>query len=195
MNKTMDITNEMVKKYEPLVHKLAHQMERTSNFSYEDLVQYGFEGLLTAFKTYRETEKQTFIQYAAWQIRYAILNANNNEGHLVKYSYYQQKKETKMCINSIDNDENTLQIEYTEGCDISSVRSVLYHELELKFSTRDCDIFYRTYGLKNYDYEKSKDVAKMYNISSASVTVINKKIIQYIKDNSKLMDIMSELLK
>ena len=191
----MNITNEMIKKYEPLVHKLAHQMDRTSNFSYEDLVQYGFEGLLTAFKTYRETEKQTFIQYAAWQIRYAILNANNNEGHLVKYSYYQQKKETKMSINSIDNDENTLQIEYTEGCDISRVRSVLYNELELKFSTRDCDIFYRTYGLKNYDYEKSKDVAKMYNISSASVTVINKKIIQYIKDNAKLMDIMSELLK
>lgn len=188
------VTNEQVMKYEPLVHKIAKQLQGSSNMPYEDLVGFGFEGLLNAFNTYRDNEKQTFIQYAGWQIRYAILNANNNEGNLVKYSYYHQKKDSGMSVKFIDNDDSSLQLEYESGCDVLMVRKQLYKELELNFSARDCDIFYRTYGLKEYDYEKSKDIAQMYNISSASVTIINQKIIAYIKHNENLMDILSELL-
>ena len=192
--KNEHVTNEQVLKYEPLVHKIANQLQGSSQLPYDDLVGFGFEGLLNAFKTYRNNEKQTFIQYAGWQIRYAILNANNNEGNIVKYTYYHQKKEQKMAVSFIDRDDTNVQLEYDGGCDVVMVRQHLYKELEMKFSARDCDIFYRTYGLKDYDYEKSKDIARFYNISSASVTIINQKIIAYIKSNETLMDVLSELL-
>ena len=37
----------------------------------------------------------------------------------------------------------------------------LYSKLEDKFSKRDCDIFYMTFGLKDYDVIKGKDIAKI----------------------------------
>lgn len=188
------ITNKQVKQYEPLVHKIAHQFEASSKFQYEDLIQYGYEGLLYAFKTYKEDKKQTFQQYAGWQIRYAILNANNTEGNIIKHGYYQRKTNKQLTINSIDCDDNYLQLEATNSCDIQKLHKTIESTIEMKFSNRDCDIFYRTFGLKHYEYEKSKDVAKIYNISNASVTLINQKIINYIKEDDELMDMLRELL-
>ena len=63
-NKTtdMNITNEQVKQYEPLVHKIAHQFESIATLPYDDIVQYGYEGLINAFHTYKDDKKQAKSQ-------------------------------------------------------------------------------------------------------------------------------------
>lgn len=190
----MNITNEQVKQYEPLVHKIAHQFENTVTVPYEDIVQYGYEGLINAFHTYKDDKKQTFAQYAGWQIRYAILNAFNIEGSIIKHGYYQRKTSKPLSVSHIDADESFLQLEADRSCNISYIREVLSKDLEANFSARDCDIFYRVYGLKQYDYEKSKDVAALYNISNASVTIITQKIISYIQQNEEIMEVLQDML-
>ena len=187
------ITNEQIKQYEPLVHKIAHQLTGIVTFEYDDVVQYGFEGLINAYNTYKQDMNQTFIQYAGWQIRYAILNANNSEGGVIKQSYYHRKNCGSLSIDYIDSDKY-YQLKYSENCNIEYILNFLEKKLSKKFSVRDCDIFYRSYGLKQYDYEKFKDIAEVYNISCASVTLINQKIINYIKSNEELMSILQDML-
>jgi lipopolysaccharide assembly outer membrane protein LptD (OstA) len=71
----------------------------------------------------------------------------------------------------------------------------LYSRLEDEFSYRDCEIFYKTFGLKEFDVEKGMDIAKQYDISAGLVSQKVSKIIKWIRKDNELCEQLSELLK
>jgi DNA-directed RNA polymerase specialized sigma subunit len=75
------------------------------------------------------------------------------------------------------------------------VFETLYTQLSSKFSARDCEIFYRTFGLNGFDEDKGKDIADMYGISRSLVSIKVNKIIAFIRNNEELVEILSNLLK
>jgi hypothetical protein len=56
------------------------------------------------------------------------------------------------------------------------------------------DIFYRFFGLNGRRREKSKDIAKSYNMSEGNIrnSVLNK-ILKFLRKNSKASDILSDI--
>ena len=199
---------QIAKQYQPLVYKIAHQQKNNTPLPWQDVLGFAEEGLAKALNDYKDGKGQTFRQYAGYQILYSIQNGINNEGHTVKFSAYMQQKAKEnggstWIMKSIDMrvDENG-----EEKCNIKepsvspevnshlSIMNELYQDLESHFSAKDCDIFYQMYGLKNYDFTKGIDIAKQYKCSAPNVTLICKKIINYIKSNQLLMDELATLL-
>lgn len=95
----------VVKMYQPLLHKLARQYNGKSNLSYEDLLSAGMEGFTYAMNRYGKRNKSTvddeaikgytFGQYAAYFIRVQILEAIKNESKTVREPVSYQNRERK----------------------------------------------------------------------------------------------------
>jgi len=61
--------DEVIIKFDPLVHKLAHRFSRVApQLSHEDLVQEGRIGLLKAIETYNPSFNTTFMTWAYYKI-------------------------------------------------------------------------------------------------------------------------------
>ena len=208
--------NELVLKYEPLVNKLTKQFVDKVHAPWNDIKSYAYEGLAIAMNTYdADKSSMTFTQFAGFAIRNNILTSLNNELRTVKLSAYAQKK----AIDSGEATFNTVSIEgdWTPGNDNGytgtlktkewmqlktdalfadgDVFETLYSTLEDNFSARDCEIFYMTFGLKEYDVIKGKDIAVHFNISRSSVSIKINNIIEFIRKDNDLMEILSNLLK
>lgn len=210
--------NALVLKYEPLVNKLTKQFVDKVHAPWDDIKSYAYEGLAIAMNTYdSERSNMTFTQFAGFAIRNNILTSLNNELRTVKLSAYAQKKAIEngeAVFNSVsidfvgaDNptasgynfasapktsDINKLSV--SAKFDDGDVFETLYSKLEEKFSPRDCEIFYMTFGLKDYDVIKGKDIAEHFNISRSSVSIKVNVIISYIRKDEDLMEILSNLL-
>lgn len=81
-NSSIEITNDFIKQWTPLVWRLAKQYRAIGDalrLDYEDLVQIGMVGLIEAAQTYDGRNGSTFLTYAFGSVRYAILNALNAE--------------------------------------------------------------------------------------------------------------------
>lgn len=221
MNKVMNTTeaNAFVAKYEPLVNKLTKQFVDKINVPWDDVKSMAYEGLAIALNSYDpKRSKMTFLQYAGFAIRNNILTGLNNELRTVKLSAYAQKK----AVERGDAVFNTVSIDYSNndnptnsGYNFSGapkrseidklstsdkwsdgdVFETLYSKLEDNFSTRDCEIFYMTFGLKNYDETKGKDIADYFGISRSLVSVKVKGIIGFIQKDNDLVEILANLLK
>ena len=98
--------NEIAKKFEPLVWKVARSFAGKSNFSLDELHSIGWEGLVWAMNKYgkkndksqasdEQVKGYTFQSWAAYCIRIAILEAIKDQGHLVRIPRSQQAKERK----------------------------------------------------------------------------------------------------
>lgn len=211
MNTQIDLINpiareSIAKQYQQLVYKIANQQKYKTALSYEDVVGFGEEGLATAINNYDPTKGQTFKQYAGYMILYYIQNGSNTEGHTVHFSAYMQKKardrgESTWIMSSIDNhvdddDENKRSMTPVadEKKPYDRVLPELYEAIEKHFSQHDVEIFYKSFGLKNYDVYKGSDLAKMYGCSGPNITLIKQKIINYIKKDETLLDELADLL-
>lgn len=76
-------TAELVDRYEPLVHRIAHdihQSQTAMNVALEDIQHYGYEGLLQAQQRFDPSAGSAFSTYAYYRIRGAILDAFRAEG-------------------------------------------------------------------------------------------------------------------
>lgn len=200
------LTDQQVLQYSSLVHKLTNQMVKLSPFSYDDVKGYAWEGLCIAFNTYNDNSTQSFLQYAAYQIKYNILNHGNSEGSAVSLSAYHQKKLKntnastyimKQIETRIDKHGeirfNIKEPSVNPYINKEYIYNELYSYLDRKFSKRELDIFYKTMGLKNYDITKGCILAKKYKLSNASITLNNKKILAYIRQNEELLDLLRDL--
>lgn len=208
---------EIALQYQPLVHKITNQWKDRLPLTQQDILGFAEQGLVVAINTYDPKKKnkntgkvgkQTFKQYAAWCILHEILNGANNEGHIVKMSAYHQKKRKESgsstyiykSINIAYDDEgeyrgNIPELSETDPyIGMSDVYNKLYTHIEQNFSKRDCDVFYRFYGLKNKEPEQGKKIAESYDISPCTVTLITKKIIKSIQQNPDLCEELEELL-
>lgn len=204
----------LIQQYEPLVNKITAQFVQKSKYGWNEIKSAAYEGLVLAFKQYDSTRSSmNFLQYAGFSIRNQILISLNNELRTVKMNYYNQKQaeqagmplfntvaidvycDTDKDSHTKNNREVVLNIQTNENFSNGDVYEYLYYRLEAKFSSKDCDIFYRVFGLNGYDYEKSQDVAKLYNVSNGLVSQKVKKIINYIKGDEDLKEMLAQLME
>lgn len=195
--------------YKNLMFKIVNQYSGKLPLSFDDIVGAAQEGFVKAMNTYKDGTSQSFQQYAGWCMRNNILTTANEEGHIVKFNAYQQKKakergESTYITQSISNiyeetQEDKLEIlgiedPEVDNLDEDEVFSNLFSWLEYNFSKRDCEIFYLYFGLNGRAQTKGIDIAKQFKVSAATVTVTNKKIIKKLKENEDLLSCLRNLL-
>ena len=158
----------------------------------------------------KETGDKTvsFTSYASYKIKFRILRDMSDYGRTVHMSKYEKKKwkeehgeDAELPSEfSIDNfhahngegepinfDEffglagksNGIDA-YMNAKDRKEMFSKIFQRLEQKFSSRDCTILYKVLGMNGYKREKTKDIAKEFNISSAAVSQVVDRIIKFV---------------
>ena len=206
--------NLLVQQYEPLINKITKQYSDKVKASWEDIKSMAYEGFAIAINTYDSTRSSmTFAQFAGFAIRNNILTSLNNELRTVKLSAYAQKKASEngdAVFNSVSieaswdsNYERTgvpkqkdmLNLRQEEKFSDGDIFESLYSKLEENFPLRDCEIFYRTFGLKEFEEEKGKDIAVYFGISRALVSIKLKSVITFIQKDEELVEVLANLLK
>lgn len=211
--------NRFVAQYEPLVNKLTKQFVDKIKIPWDEVKSMAYEGLAIAINSYdADRSKMTFTQYAGFAIRNNILTSLNNELRTVKLSAYAQKKAVERgeaVFNSVsidlsvkDNPTNSganyvggpKMTDWSNLCTSDKwsdgdVFETLYSKLEDNFPARDCEIFYMTFGLKEHEETKGKDIAEYFGISKSLVSVKVKAIIRFIQNDNDIVEILANLLK
>lgn len=196
------------RKYTPLVYKIANQNKDKTPLAYEDVLGFGFEGLADAMNTYEENKGQSFLQYASYRIYYFIMNGTNREGHIVSFSDYQQKKAKaegrstyifQRIVSKTDEhgDEHWNIPEPCVDPEKTSVGKALddiKKFVQTRFTKRDADIFFQTFGLGEKDDVPRVQIAKQYKVSSAAITYVNQRIIKAIQEDETLREELEDLL-
>lgn len=209
--------NRLAVQYEPLVNKLTKQFQEKTRMDWSTIKSMAYEGLVLAFNTFdSKKSNMKFLSYAAFAIRNNILTSIDNELRTVKLSNYAQKKsktrgETLFNTVSLDSvvgkdakgdDQKRKGVSsiYKNKCYESDkfsngdVYEYLYKRLGDAFGEKDLDIFYRSFGLKDHDIEKGKDLAQEYGCSEGLISQKNKKIIKYIQGDQELKEMLGSLL-
>ena len=206
--------NTLVQQYEPLINKITKQYADKVKASWTDIKSMAYEGFAIAINTYDETRsKMTFAQFAGFAIRNNILTGLNNELRTVKLSAYAQRKAAEngdAVFNSVSIEANwdsdsdhvggpkkkdMLNLRQEDKFSDGDIFETLYSKLEENLPMRDCEIFYRTFGLKDFEEEKGKDIAVYFGISRALVSIKLKSVIQFIQKDEELVEVLSNLLK
>jgi DNA-directed RNA polymerase specialized sigma subunit len=118
--------NELAKKYDPLVWKIAREFNGKSEFSLEELHAIGAAGFVDAMNTYgKKTNKSeaseeqvkgfTFTSWASWRIRIWILENIKDQGHLVRIPRSVQAKERQETGRNTKS--NSISVETPVGKD------------------------------------------------------------------------------
>ena len=213
---TIDLTttagrNAVAKMYTPLVFKIAKKYEGASTLDRAALISAGMYGLAQAIEKFdiERSNGKPFKTFAAAYIDNAIKTDMTEVSRTISTNWYGLKNGTAPSTNSLSsiltNDDGDYNDDHFaaladyddyDSKDKEIVFNELYKLIESKFSVRDCDIYYRYMGLKNYfgSKQKSKDIAKMYGMSEGNIknSVVNK-INKFIKDTPKAMSLMREL--
>lgn len=203
--------NKLVTQYQPLINKLVNQFFSKVSCSWDDLQSYAYEGFALAICKY-DVERSTmdFTQYAAYSIRNNILNSLNNELRTVKLDAHAQKiilEQGGSLFNTISidhksNDDDEIKCKkivldavVDEKFSNGDIFEYLYSRLEDEFPYRECEMFYRTFGLKGFDQLKNKEIAPLYQVSEGLVSQKMKKIVTWIKKDTELCEQLSLLFK
>ena len=202
--------NKLAIQYEGLVNKMTYQFASKIAMDWNDIKSMAYEGLALAIEQYdSERSSMNFMQFAAFAIRNNILTSLDNEARTIKMSAYNQKKAKEegitnykiridLQVNQPDDDSKAIKemvlgtyedAKFADG----DVFETIYEMLGEKFSDRDCEIFFRTFGLNGYEEEKCKDIAKMFELSIGMVSIVNKKIIKYIRSNENMCELLANL--
>ncbi len=208
--------NAVAKLYTPIVYKIVAQREGKSRLDKAELISAGMEGLAKAIRDYNREKagEQSFKTYASYRILQTILDEENSNSHTLSgTNWYAYKKEgSNLDTTSIDNlklgddevdtdrlaflavEDDLKWIDFTKT--EKEYWDMLFKALENKFSARDCNIFYRFFGLKEFwgKKEKSKDIAKSYGMSEGNIrnSILNK-MLKYILNDSKTRHIADAL--
>lgn len=208
--KTEQERNQLVNTYEPLINKIVGQFYAKVKCSWEDLKSMAYEGFVIAINKYdNKRSKMNFTQYAAFSIKNTILSSLDNELRTVKLSAYAQKRVVELgesTFNTISIDqpysgddemtprETVMGMYENEKFSNGDVFDYLYTRLENHFSSRDYKIFYMTFGLKGYDEMRGKEIAKKYGISEGLVSQRLKRVLEYIRKDNELCEMLSSLI-
>lgn len=203
--------NKLVAQYEPLVNKLVKQFSNKVAINWHEIKSMAYEGLALAIQQYDESRSNmTFTQYAAFAIRNNILTSLDNESRTVKMSNYAQKKaiaagESLFTTVSIDrsiradDEKKPLEVKLgmvsNETFSDGDVFEYLYARLEENFNSRDCLMFYKTFGLNGENDHMNKEIAEEMRISEGLVSQRVKKIITWIRKDNDLCEVLSNLLE
>ena len=106
----------------------------------DELVAYGNVGLCKAFNKFDPTKNIKFITYAVWWIRQSILEALNEDNHMIKIPHYQVvtkgmvEKAREKLEREHQRDVSTQEVEDEIGKPISSTTLEAYHIIPLEKS-------------------------------------------------------------
>ena len=206
----------LVKQYEPLINKLTKQFVAQVKIDWNSVKSMAYEGFVLAMRNYDdERSKLTFKLFAGWSIRNNILSSLDKELRTVSMSAYAQKKAAEngeatfnsvslsvisgdSGINGDDDSKACKEFKYgvyqKDTFSDGDVYEYLYSRLEEKFSERDCEMFYRIFGLKGFTDEKGKDVAKEFGVSEGLVSQKIKKMILFIRGDEELTEMLGNLI-
>lgn len=206
--------NACAKLYMSMVHKIVGDYIGKSNLEKPELMSAALQGFTDAMNDWRkngsEENNVPFKTYAAYRVKQQILNDINTYSYAVKTNWYAVQKMGSGMLSSIsldgplknDNDDDFKQDRMKEVSEEPNYNltkteednwNVLYKLIEGKFKQRDVDIFYRYFGLKGYQKEKGKDIAKTLGISASYITGIINMILRDLKKDAKAMDILSDI--
>lgn len=205
--------NACAKMYMPMLNQIVKNYVGTSKLSKPELMSAAGQGFSDAMNDWRKdgTEENSvpFKTYAAFRIKQQIIHDIIELSYTVSTNWYGVKKMGSSVLTavSIDNDRDefdgidTDRLSYlgVEDPNYNLTKSEeenwneLFKLLEGWFKQRDIDIFYRFMGLKGYNKEKGKDIAKSLGISQQLVTGVVAAILRKLKSNPKAMDILKDI--
>ena len=212
---TIDLTsqqgrNAAAKMYMPVVLKIVNSYVGKSRLDKHSLMSAALEGMVAAMNNWKrepEADEKTvsFKSYLVARVRQQILNDINEYGHSLSGTNSYASKEygaallDAVSLDGLPNDDDfeqdrlgALGVEPTDKK--YDAWEDLYKLIEKTFSVRDVDIFYRFFGLNGRKREKSKDIAKSYNMSEGNIrnSVLNK-MLKWLRTNPKAGEILSDI--
>lgn len=197
-----------------LISKIVKQFHERVNYPWDQLESMALEGLALAMNKYdKDASSMSFFSYAGYAIRNNILNNLDKELRTVRMSSYAIQRarangENLFTTSSLDNGIypsgqasgskhcNYLDFKYRfDAPDFAdgNVYEYLYTRIDDAFSERDCMIFYKVFGLKSFEPHKNKDVAAELGVSECLITQKCKRIINYIKKDEELCEMLAKL--
>lgn len=205
--------NACAKQYMPMVHKIVNDYVGKSKLGKPELMSAALEGFTNAMNDWRKNGDESavpFKTYAAYRVKQQILADINAYSYSVKTNWYGVQKMgssllTAMSLDGSPRDENGEfkqdrlkslgeDPNYNLSPSAEDSWNEFYKLIESTFKQRDIDIFYRHFGLKGYNKEKAKDIAKSLGISTSLVSgIINDLILKKLKKNPKALEILSSL--
>ena len=204
--------NACAKQYMKMVHKIVNGYVGSSRLGKPELMSAGLQGFTDAMNDWRKNGDEStvpFKTYAAYRIKQQILNDINSYSYSMKTNWYGISKmgSTLLSTVSLDgmvNDDGDFKTDHLKALGAEDKNynltgteednwNALYKLIESKYKQRDIDVFYRYFGLKGYQKEKGKDIAKSLGISPSMITGIVNSILSTLKKDSKAMDILLDL--
>lgn len=205
--------NSCAKQYMKMVHKIVNSYVGSCRLGKPELMSAGLQGFTDAMNDWRKNGDESavpFKTYAAYRVKQQILNDINNYSYSLKTNWYGISKMgsgllTAVSLDGMSRDEEgdfkNDHLKYLGAEDKNTNLTgteednwnALYKLIESKYKQRDIDVFYRYFGLKGYQKEKGKDIAKSLGISPAMITGIINGILKNLKNDSKAMDILVDL--
>lgn len=207
-------TNQLARDHTRLVNKIVAQVSRARGFksdSYtrEDMLSAAWEGVARAIYKYDpQKSEQTFTQYCAYQIYYAVIQSSYSEASLVRMSNYMvnRARDGKADFATIihepqDNGEEAPRSNhrsiYKEKQEPSATQGELYDYLKdtLKdhFDEVTMNMFFMYYGLCGYDITKGRSIARKFHLSPGRTSQKIKSVVEYLKKDDIFIDLMNEL--
>lgn len=206
--------NKFAKQYEGLVVKLVKQTVDKGFADWKQIESAAWEGFACAMKDYNpERSKLSFTQFAGWSIRNRILTSIDEELRTVKVGWYHRKNAekrgeniyTRVGFDTSFNDDENKKTDSSNKFNVEGMHAnptfsdgdiyeYMYTRLESKFPSKQCDMFYRSFGLKDYDeIQKGRDIAKELGVSEAAVSQKVKKIINWMKSDTEMKEMLNNL--
>lgn len=206
--------NAATKIYSKLIYHMVNQYIGKSNLTRSDLMSsalLGFTNAMNQWSTKEDGNYTSFKTYAAFRMQQQILNDINKYNSTLSggSSYAYKNYKDVLNVANIDGIGNNNEYHYdvvdnifTDDIDDNFVGNEkiqwedLYKIIENNFKRRDCDIFYRYFGLNGYKREKSKDIARSLGMSDGNIrnSVINK-ILMFLRKDKRSLDILQNIQK
>ena len=236
---SLDLTTEKgraaaVKQYMPLIQKIVHQYENKSSFSREELLSSALEGFTLAMNDYQSPDEnyidtgdatdmdtaeavkqkgQTFKQYAAYRIKYKILDDMNNLSRTVRLPKGQIKKnaETNPSANfnsqSIDimmsdDPDAVSQADRMKELSVAPEKvspdeekswKKIFAIIDQKFTVKQASIFYKVFGLNGFEKKTGVEVAKELGCTKAYISKVVKQVTTFLRDDQRTNELLQEL--
>lgn len=119
----MELTEETILKYDYLVKSIAGFMNKDSHlFDLDDLISFGYFGLIDAIKKYDSSSKASFTTYANIRIRGAILDGMRKEGKF-------RRKGKNVELEELANSKQKLSKEQREILQKISIATAMNYDL------------------------------------------------------------------
>ena len=212
---TIDLTtqqgrNAVAKMYMPIALKIVNTYVGKSRLDKHSLMSAALDGMVSAMNNWKresigDEKTVSFKSYLVARIRQQILNDINKYGHSLSGTNSYASKEygtallDAVSLDGIPTDDDFKQDRLAalgvepRGEKYDAWES-LYKLIEKTFSVRDVDIFYRFFGLNGRKREKSKDIAKSYNMSEGNIrnSILNK-MLKWLRTNPRAEEILSDI--